>query len=129
MKTLTFLHADLITLRKSAMAHWANGVRPLYEQVTGRGYWLVGDEGVYLMHNGQLAKDEKPVVAYAVQCNPKTMDFDAWWQNKRDSFGGDDGVEFIDPDLINSAIYDGVSLDVTFENDQMIFSIVMREHQ
>lgn len=65
-------------------------VRPLYEQVTGKGLWLVGDEGVYLMPN---TEGETRTIAYARECDPTKSD--DWWHVKRASFGGDDGVEFI----------------------------------
>jgi hypothetical protein len=68
----------------------ATVVRPLYEQVTGKGLWLVGDEGVYLMPN---TEGEIRTIVYAKECNPtKSED---WWTIKRATFGGDDGVEFI----------------------------------
>ena len=70
----------------------ATVVKPLYEQVTGKGLWLVGDEGVYLMPN---TEGETRTIAYAKECDPTKLDFDEWWNVKRASFGGDDGVEFI----------------------------------
>lgn len=80
----------------------ATTAKTLHEEVTGKGFWLVGDHGVYLMAhttdgvlNKNRQKDEKHFVVYADECNPDTLDFDAWWDNKRASFGGDDGVEFI----------------------------------
>jgi hypothetical protein len=68
-------------------------VRTLYDQDTGKGLWLVGDQGVYLMPNTEHAG--KPNVVYAKECDPTKLNFDKWWQAKRASFGGDDGVEFI----------------------------------
>jgi hypothetical protein len=69
---------------------------------TGKGLWLVGDQGVYLMPNttdGPRAASRKPgdgnFVVYARECDPTKLEFDTWWANKRASFGGDDGVEFI----------------------------------
>lgn len=35
------------------------------------GLWLVGDHGVYLCSNGELAKGAKPLVAYAEECDPR----------------------------------------------------------
>ena len=70
----------------------ARRIRSLYGTETGPGLWLVGDEGVYLMPNTATAQ---PTIVYAAECNPKKLDFDTWWANKRASFGGDDGVEFI----------------------------------
>ncbi|MER8929778.1 DUF3085 domain-containing protein [Mesorhizobium sp. M0700] len=58
------------------------------------GLWLVGDEGVYLLSNGILAKDQRPLIVYADECNPATNpDF---WHYKRQHFGGDDGIDFLD---------------------------------
>lgn len=78
-----------------ALAHCRTG-KPstLYDIETGPGLWLVGDEGIYLMSNGTL--ENRPIV-FAEECNPNTMSFDEWWEAKRCSFGGDDGVEFISP--------------------------------
>lgn len=69
-----------------------SGVRPLYDKVTGKGLWLVGDEGVYLMPNTEAATR---TIAYASECDPNKLEFDEWWHVKRATFGGDDGVEFI----------------------------------
>ena len=61
------------------------------------GLHLVGDRGVYLMANARLKggdPQELPVV-YAQEVNPETMAFDDWWEAKRRSFGGDDGIEYL----------------------------------
>lgn len=58
------------------------------------GLWLVGDEGIYIMSNGRLAEDQRPLVVYAAECNPKNNP--DYWHYKRQHFGGDDGVEFLD---------------------------------
>ena len=71
----------------------ARTAKPLYEQVTGKGLWLVGDSGVYLMPNTE--HEGKPNVVYAKECDPTKCEFDEWWSVKRATFGGDDGVEFI----------------------------------
>jgi Protein of unknown function (DUF3085) len=80
----------------------ATACRTLYDAQTGKGLWLVGDQGVYLMPNttdGPRAARRKPgdsnFVVYARECDPTKLEFDTWWANKRASFGGDDGVEFI----------------------------------
>ena len=31
-----------------------------------------GDEGVYIMSNGKLAEDQRPLVVYAQECDPRT---------------------------------------------------------
>lgn len=76
--------------------------QPLYGEETGKGFWLVGDHGVYLMtnttdgiHHKNLGKNDKRLAVYARECNPDTMEFDDWWHVKRTTFGGDDGVEFL----------------------------------
>lgn len=80
----------------------ATSARTLYEEVTGKGFWLVGDTGVYLManttdgiHNSKMGTCDDHFVVYADECNPQKMEADEWWEIKRASFGGDDGVEFI----------------------------------
>ena len=70
----------------------AANVRPLYGTDTGPGLWLVGDQGVYLMPN---TTGKERTIVYACECDPTKLDFETWWANKRRSFGGDDGVEFI----------------------------------
>jgi hypothetical protein len=57
------------------------------------GLWLVGDHGVYLCSNGKLA-GARPLVVYAQECDPNRND--DWLEVKRRTFGGDDGVEFLD---------------------------------
>jgi hypothetical protein len=66
------------------------------------GFMLVGDQGVYLMpitkdgkHNSNRKDDEGLLVTYAKECDPTKLEFDEWWENKRNSFGGDDGADFI----------------------------------
>ena len=86
--------------------------RILYEdqRTNAPGLWLVGDEGVYLMSNGDPGlKDEKSatgghVCCYADQCNPKKMSFDDWWEAKQIIYGGDDGGEFLAADFWQQAI-------------------------
>lgn len=80
----------------------ANTAMTIYGTATGKGFWLVGDHGVYLMantkdgvHHAKLGEKDRRLVAYAKECNPDTMEFEDWWQVKRSTFGGDDGVEFI----------------------------------
>jgi hypothetical protein len=89
---LTFDKKIVKQLREHAAS--ATTHRATYGQdKPGPGLWLVGDEGVYLMSNGSPFQG---VIAYAKQCDPNKMDFDAWWYVKEATFGGDDGVEFID---------------------------------
>lgn len=64
------------------------------------GVWLVGDEGAYLMSNGTLAESVKPLVACALECDPKTNA--DWFHYKHRLYGGDDGVDFIDAETLRS---------------------------
>ncbi len=108
--------------------------QPLYGEETGKGFWLVGDHGVYLMpnttdgiHHRKLGKDDSRLVVYARECNPDTMAFDDWWDNKRASFGGDDGVEFLNvQEIISMAEQGGKppdSIVINFMPNQFAISV------
>ncbi len=60
---------------------------------------IVGDDGVYILNHSTKTNsrnvENHPKVVYAEECNPKTMEFDDWWEVKNNSFGGDDGVELL----------------------------------
>jgi hypothetical protein len=80
---------------------------PYGEGSTGAGLLLVGDQGVYLMSNGlprMPIDDTDRHVCFARECNPRIMAFDDWWQAKRQSFGGDDGVESFTAADVRSAL-------------------------
>lgn len=84
----------------------ATTARELYGAVTGKGFFIVGDDGVYLMANTtdgihHSAKD-KPLVVYARECDPTKLDFDTWWAAKQASWGGDDGVEYLEAEDIRA---------------------------
>lgn len=119
MTALTFAHADLKGLLIHAMHQWPLGLRPLHgEPAPKPGFWIVGDEGVYLMHNGQTHEGfEKQPVVYAVECNPEADD---WWEVKRATFGGDDGADFIEAKTIKDVIALGHDMIVKFTKDQML---------
>lgn len=122
---LTFRLADLKALLAHAESRWPDGlVQNLAEQLDNKkptpGFWIVGDEGVYLMHNGRSGKDERQPVAYAFECNPKTLPFDTWWDVKRATFGGDDGVdEICNAAFMRQAVATGCDLQVRFTATQM----------
>jgi hypothetical protein len=106
----------------------ATVVKPLYQRVTGKGLWLVGDEGVYLMPN---TEGETHTFAYAKECDPTELDFDDWWNVKRATFGGDDGVEFISIEEIEkiSAGRPGaepMSLCIDFTPTRMTISVLWK---
>jgi Protein of unknown function (DUF3085) len=117
---LHFPHAELARLLAIARKQWELEVQTLYGEQTGPGFWLVGDHGVYLMQNGKGINGAKsqPIV-YADECNPDTLPFDEWWANKNASFGGDDGAEFIDADIIIQAVGRGDDVVIELSHKHM----------
>jgi hypothetical protein len=120
MRKLTFKHDKLKELLLAAEVAWLKGVRTLHDEETGPGFWLVGDHGVYLMHNGVFGEGEKPPVVYADECDPTTMEFDDWWEAKRATFGGDDGVDFIDLPTIQHIVERNADLLLVFQGDELV---------
>lgn len=116
---LTFAHADLKALLEKAKAQWPLEIHTLYNEVTGPGFWIVGDQGVYLMHNGKSHEADKQPVVYARECNPDKLEFDDWWEAKNATFGGSDGVDFIDGDTIEKIVQMGDDMAIDFDRDQM----------
>jgi hypothetical protein len=116
---LTFPYEQLRDLLANAETRWPEGLRERYDEKDDPGFWLVGDQGVYLMHNGLLIEGQKPPIVFARECNPETMPFDEWWDAKNASFGGDDGVEFIDADVVRKAVADKSPLLVTLSPNEM----------
>lgn len=66
------------------------------------GLLLVGDNGVYLLSNADRGPSDpdRPGPVYALEADPNLLDFDTWWAHKLATFGGDDGVEFLDADTV-----------------------------
>lgn len=60
------------------------------------GLVLVGDQGIYLMSGN----DEDRTVVYARECNPDSMSFDEWWSAKQSLYGGDDGVDRLEVNIL-----------------------------
>lgn len=83
------------------------------------GLWLVGDHGVYLCSNGALAEGAKPLVAYAEECDPARND--DWFEVKRRTFGGDDGLE-----ALIAASPGCTHLQIAFLPDSMQLSVIER---
>jgi len=91
------------------------------------GLWLVGDEGVYIMSNGKLAEDQRPLIVYARECDPKTNP--DCWHYKRQHFGCDDGVEFLDAAMLVKLIDaapTATHLTVTMTDDAVSLALVRR---
>lgn len=128
---LTFKHARLAELLEKAKPQWEKEVRATYGQENPLpGFWLVGDQGVYLMHNGKAHEIgvTQPLV-YAEECNPDTMEFDAWWAVKRATFGADDGVEYIERAHIEEAIRTGSDLVISFSPEHMSIGFLLPKDQ
>lgn len=116
MGILKFDKADVQRLVDHVKAH------PEYVALYGQpetvkpGLWLVGDHGVYLMTNtkekllndNQLsASDTEPgrcFVVYAEGINPEKDDSGDWWDRKVETFGGDDGVEFLELEAVENQL-------------------------
>lgn len=64
---------------------------------------VVGDQGVYFVADTHEYK-KAPAICYARECNPETMSFDEWWNNKRRSWGGDDGVETLTKEEVEAVV-------------------------
>ena len=47
------------------------------------------------------------------------MEFDNWWATKRATFGGDDGVEFIEAEVVRNIVAEGGDMIVRFRGDEM----------
>ena len=77
---LTFKYKDLQKVVALAKAEGSDVV------------YIAGDQGVYVGYNSETKPNQ---ICYANECNPNEMEFDEWWDNKRESWGGDDSVEAI----------------------------------
>lgn len=92
---------------------------------TGPGFLLVGDNGVYLMSTGlpmlpNPLKNSAHQVVYAKGCNPDEDPFDCWWNLKRRTFGGDDGVDFLPMTEDNrSALKLSKTIRITFDDNTL----------
>lgn len=92
------------------------------------GLWLVGDHGVYLCSNGNLAEGQKPLVAYAEECDPQVNE--DWWDVKRATFGGDDGVDFLSASSLEALFAgtpDGTHLRIAFVKESMHLFVVRKD--
>ncbi|CAA0129144.1 Uncharacterised protein [Starkeya nomas] len=91
------------------------------------GVWLVDDEGVYIMSNGKLADGQRPLVIYAEECDPKTNP--DYWHYKRQYFGGDDGSDFLDAELLVrsiEALPSATHLTIAMTDDSMSITPIRR---
>lgn len=83
-----------------------------------RGFWLVKDNGVYVMSNGfpldKKSDGEDMNICFAKGCNP-SVDGN-WYDTARSKLGGDDGVFFLPLDFYDISVERGkrtLSINVT----------------
>lgn len=74
--------------------------------------WLVADQGVYLMSNGQqpdVPAGHSVPCAYADESNPNApgAHFEDWYEAKRSIMGGDDSVISLPVSWFEKAVKDG----------------------
>jgi hypothetical protein len=119
---LTFPHARLKALWNEAVQQWPVSVRTMNSQNLP-GFWLVGGQGIYLMHNGARPKGSASA-AYANECDPLMVPFEDWLGVKQAIFGDSDGMEFVEAVMIGTAVDGGCDIEVTFELDTMTMTVV-----
>ena len=119
---LTFSHTRLRALWAEAIRQWPMSVRSFHGH-TSPGFWIVGGEGIYLMHNGARPRGHA-TLAYANECDPGKLPFNEWSQVKRLVFGAGGGMEFVEVVMIGTAVDAGCDIEVTFEQDTMTVSLL-----
>ena len=132
MFTFSVTDIRVVTMRGRLDAYVNGGFRnPHYGMYPGRdekpGVWLVGDEGVYILSNGKLAEGQRPFVVYAEECDPKTnLDY---WHYKRQHFGADDGIDFLDAKMLVTLIAaapDATDITITMIDDSIAITPIRR---
>uniref|UniRef100_A0A9E8A1Y2 DUF3085 domain-containing protein n=1 Tax=Bosea sp. NBC_00436 TaxID=2969620 RepID=A0A9E8A1Y2_9HYPH len=132
MFTFTVTDVRAVILRGRVDAFNNGGFRnPYYGLRPGEGekpgLWLVGDEGVYVLSNGKLADGQRPLVVYAEECDPKTNP--DYWYYKRQHFGGDDGIEFLDAEMLVKLITGSPAathLTITMTDSSLSIALIRR---
>ena len=130
MFTFPILAVRKVIARGEADAAANGGFRnPYYGTRPGEGekpgFWLVGDEGVYIISNGKLAEGQKPLVVYSTECHPQGNP--DWWDYKRRHFGRDDGVEFIGAGLLIPSFdrnFGATHLGIQLSENEISFTLI-----
>lgn len=112
--------------RKAGDCFWPDQDKMKADAVIPPEIWLVGDQGVYLMHNGIKcerapgAVEGKATLAYAEGMNPdKDEDY---YENKRYCFGGDDGVAELPVEWFKEAVEKGFKkCTIRFKGNKVAF--------
>lgn len=94
---LTFSRKELEALIEWQKENGSTLKAPYTDEKIQPSLVMVGDHGVYFMNysdksNPIVEGESSQHVAYAREVNPLTMEFDEWWDMKRESWGADDGV-------------------------------------
>ena len=79
------------------------------------------------MSNGKLADGQRSFVIYAEECDPKTNP--DYWHYKRQYFGGDDGIDFLDAELLVrsiEALASATHLTIEMTDDSMAITPIRR---
>jgi hypothetical protein len=132
MFTFSVTAVRAVLLRGRIDAFLNGGFRnPHYGLAPGKdekpGLWLVGDEGVYILSNGKLAEEQRPLVVYAEECDPKTNP--DYWHYKRQHFGADDSIDFLEAKMLVTLIAaapDATDITVTMTDDSIAIMPIRR---
>lgn len=67
------------------------------DDIAQSGLLLVGDQGVYIMPNTSenTKVPGQPTMQHVVYAKEADPALDDWWESKRESFGPEDGAEFL----------------------------------
>jgi hypothetical protein len=96
-----YTEPDILKFKKDEVQKVLNGMSH-----TGAKLMLVGSDGVFFMSN-RLVDDPACIEqAFAEGCNPSVDEFEDWWELKRRTWGGDDGVEELDARAILDLLED-----------------------
>ncbi|HQS45134.1 MAG: hypothetical protein B7Y12_02610 [Rhizobiales bacterium 24-66-13] len=132
MFTFSVTAVRAVLLRGRIDAFMNGGFRnPHYGLSPGKdekpGIWLVGDEGVYILSNGKLAEGQSALIVYAEECDPKANP--DYWHYKRQHFGSDDGIEFLDAVrlvALIAAVPAATHLTITTTDDSLSITTLRR---
>ena len=86
---------DILKFKKNEVLKVINGMRHQQAKLM-----LIGSDGVYITDSHRAEQ------AFAEGCNPEKDEFDGWWELKRKTWGGDDGVEELDARVILAMLKD-----------------------
>ena len=91
---------DILKFKKDEVQKVINGMGQAFGLHQQAKLMLVGSDGVYITDSHRAEQ------AFAEGCNPEKDEFDGWWELKRKTWGGDDGVEELDARVILAMLKD-----------------------